>query len=600
TSSTNSSSVSRSFSYNIPSNQAFSLTFETTGNANYTEVDPNVIIIPTNIVFYIPITFTNPVATATAAPFVTNVIIDSAANAINETTAVNNIEFFDGTGNIVQSWLEGNILNENQNALLNSVAQNEYWVKLPLGIPASGNSNVFIGFAGNFPSAANDLWDCVNTGGAPQLTAIVPGYGRCDNGAQVFTFYSNFVGTTLPSGWSRGAGAAGNIVLSNGLQFQSKYAAINSLPVAINQITEAKVWDETGATATNTAGMVVGGSTSNAPVTAANWVHVGNAAGNLFNGIYLSLTTGHNAIAANGLAAPIATNDFMTMFNGNIVIGETAQPNNAVFYINGIVQNTIRTAQNVPLSTVTYPISFGSASASTTSFYVNWTRQRPYPPSGAMPTVTFGTPKNALVTTFTEAGLATGTTWNVVFGGNKLATKAAGSLVFTTNQAGGGTGGTNFFITNVVNSITFLLYQPNPQSGQVYSGNTEAITFNGCELVLTNTVVNFLTVSPGANAFTANLVTDTNNGPTVANILLDGTNWAFGATNYFVANTVWDFSSNPAGLSGNTLGLAPGNLVDTLNQIASGTAESIYFGTQVPALTAPDTYSQTITIENKC
>ncbi|MDE1833652.1 MAG: hypothetical protein KGH58_04515, partial [Candidatus Micrarchaeota archaeon] len=309
----NSTSISRAFSYTIPSNRSFSLTFETNGNANYTAVDPNVIIYPTGIVNYFSITLTNPSATATPAPFDANFLIDSTDNTVYETTSVNNIEFFDAGYNVLTSWLEGNILNENQNALtnLNSVLQNKYWVQLPNGIPGSGSVTIYIGFAGNFVGdsgslAQNMLMDCVNTGEAPQIS--VP-YGSCDTGANVFTTYWNFQGSTLPSGWDRQALAV-NVLVSNGLRFSGNLAVVNSLPMAINQITEAKIWPAIGVPKSelpaNTAGMMVaadfpGGGTSANAVTkfGLSLPTAGRSAGQMFNGIWLSLASAVNSISAS-------------------------------------------------------------------------------------------------------------------------------------------------------------------------------------------------------------------------------------------------------------------------------------------------------------
>ncbi|MDE1810699.1 MAG: hypothetical protein KGH66_01510 [Candidatus Micrarchaeota archaeon] len=120
-----------------------------------------------------------------------------------------------------------------------------------------------------------------------------------------------------------------------------------------------------------------------------------------------------------------------------------------------------------------------------------------------------------------------------------------------------------------------------------------------CTVTVSNTAINFGSVSPTSNAPTANAVTDTNAGGVPANILLDGTNWVYLSNSFFVSNTEWDFSSNP-GLSGNTLGIAPGNLVDTYNVIGSTQKVTLFFGIFVPPQQAVGTYTQTVTVENKC
>jgi len=136
-----------------------------------------------------------------------------------------------------------------------------------------------------------------------------------------------------------------------------------------------------------------------------------------------------------------------------------------------------------------------------------------------------------------------------------------------------------------------------------YSNTISAtLTVSGtCTVILSNTVVNFGSVQISGNAPTSSAVNDKNNGNNAANILLDGTNWLGTNTNtFFVSNTIWDFSSNTFTVSGNTLGLATGNLVDTGVVINPALGQDLFFGTQVPAQQNADTYSQTITIENLC
>jgi len=133
--------------------------------------------------------------------------------------------------------------------------------------------------------------------------------------------------------------------------------------------------------------------------------------------------------------------------------------------------------------------------------------------------------------------------------------------------------------------------------------NTVTATLNVpaiCTVALSTTLVNFGSVPITGNAPTANAVGDTNDGNIASNILLDGTNWISGGSNFFVSNTIWDFTTHAGGVKGNTLGLATGNLVDTQNVIGIGQLVNLFFGTQVPSQQAAGTYTQTITIENEC
>ena len=104
---------------------------------------------------------------------------------------------------------------------------------------------------------------------------------------------------------------------------------------------------------------------------------------------------------------------------------------------------------------------------------------------------------------------------------------------------------------------------------------------------------------------TSQVVTDTDTGGNIAaNILVDGGNWISGLNNFYVANTLWDGTSD-ATYIGNALQLDP-NIQDTNIQIAQPTpsapskSASIYFGLAVPAGQASGAYTQNIVFENKC
>ena len=63
---------------NVPITQNTTITFETKGDQNYAAVDPTIVILPTNIVEYIPITLTNIEAVA----YPTNAQVQVNVNAL--------------------------------------------------------------------------------------------------------------------------------------------------------------------------------------------------------------------------------------------------------------------------------------------------------------------------------------------------------------------------------------------------------------------------------------------------------------------------------------------------------------------------------------
>ena len=84
---------------------------------------------------------------------------------------------------VIKSWLESGASNR-------STATN-YWLLLPSGLDADTAVTVYLQIA----AAGSTAWDGVNTGVAPQLTGT---YGQYDNGANIFTNYVNFAGTSQP------------------------------------------------------------------------------------------------------------------------------------------------------------------------------------------------------------------------------------------------------------------------------------------------------------------------------------------------------------------------------------------------------------------
>ncbi len=147
------------------------------------------LIIPKNVLNFVPLTIKNSQSTATPSPFQQEVVVDSANYQQYEASNLQNVEFFYPNGTIIDSWLESG----NSNTATSSV----YWLKLS-GIPASSSITVYMGFA----SKSANLFNNTNDGEAPQLSST---YGEYDDGANVFL---NYYSGASDSGWTT-AGTAG-------------------------------------------------------------------------------------------------------------------------------------------------------------------------------------------------------------------------------------------------------------------------------------------------------------------------------------------------------------------------------------------------------
>src|SRR5438309_799964 len=173
--------------------------------------------LPSGIVAYVPITITNSQLTPTRAAFQQLVKVDSAAYADWEAPNLQNVEFFSLNGTVITSWLESGNSSRSRSTI--------YWLNLGNPIPGGSKVTVYMGFASTGSNLLNDR----TTGEAPQLS---PGYGEYDDGARVFLYYSDFAGSSLPTGWTSAPQQHLTNVsysVNNGLTFPSQPACCGSI-----------------------------------------------------------------------------------------------------------------------------------------------------------------------------------------------------------------------------------------------------------------------------------------------------------------------------------------------------------------------------------
>ena len=203
---------------------------------------------PPGVVDYVPITFTNNQNSALGTDSQLAIGVDSgniigfdaAAYQPYESCNLGNAEFFLANGTVLNSWMEGNIINENAanstctsdssaNALADS-ANVLYWVRIPTNTFLAADTGtatqntIYLGWAGTSTSLLSNTI----TGEAPQLSCPQPwntgtgcgygteSYGYYDNGNQVFNDYLDFSGATVPSSIYVGL-SYGNVIVDNGL-----------------------------------------------------------------------------------------------------------------------------------------------------------------------------------------------------------------------------------------------------------------------------------------------------------------------------------------------------------------------------------------------
>jgi hypothetical protein len=269
---------------------------------------------------------------------------------------IRQINFQDGNGNILPSWLEtaGTVLGSVSSTAVANVSRASYWINLPSSYGTiSPNATVTIYLVIN----KGLVWDGTVTGAQPMATST---YGQYDNGASVFNYYWNFAGTSLPSGWvtssSMSATVNNGVTLSASAGGQTFTYQANLTPPLTYEIY----------------GKVITPSTLNA---------------NLVADIYYPLLSWHDQVGEgyNG-------NHFLYYAIGSTSYYTNIPWNTNIFYLDGISWDGSLTYMYVNYTQLgkdtrsTSYVNIRVWQGSTTTF-IQWVRVRAYPPNGVMPVV---------------------------------------------------------------------------------------------------------------------------------------------------------------------------------------------------------------------
>jgi cell division septation protein DedD len=318
---------------------------------------------PSGILYFVPVTLTNSQAAATSAPFQAMIQVNSASYSSYEASNLQNIEFYDSSGNIIPSWLESG----NSASSTNTV----YWVSLANGIPADSSVTIYMGFA----STTTNLFNAQGTGEAPQLSSS---YGGYDDGATVFSFYDNFAGTTLSSKWTNFASTSTNVVTVNNKLTVAPETSSNNYPAIYSNTAFGQgVLDFYGV-------IPIGGNGYWVSVGLASTVNIADntAAIGDFGGSYGFLT--HTVGGSQGFASGLLFG-FNNIYS---IIIPSSTPSAISAQVNYLSTSTVSINSNLP----TLPQSFmiQNQLSGITMGPIYWIRDRAYPPFGVMPTVAFG------------------------------------------------------------------------------------------------------------------------------------------------------------------------------------------------------------------
>ncbi len=552
---TNAGTLQKQLSFpSIPVSQNATITFDAQGNANYTSIDPVAIIIPTEIVYYVPITYNNLQSTAVATGTPLYTAVNALAYKSYYTANVNNAEFFTPNGMLLDSWLEGNTANELQTSNLYTSTNLLYWVKAPANFLAASSSNtIYLGWAGNVVTPANNLLSNTITGVAPQLfgTTNAPGqyYSEYDDGNYVFSFYDDFfTASSLSSKWSSTHGGTVTLVVSNSVEIEATARHPAGI-VTASSYSSYPYWFEALllSSSTSSADKYTGPeeSTSNTFGTATDEYGYENGEGTM------STTTADvysASFAANGLGTftSLSTAATRPQVLGVAWAATGTQKYEYSAYTTSSGTNGLTIGNNY----------FSLIIANTTTSeaydaYYQWARARIYPPNGVNPTVTFGgTVSQVMSVSFNPPGnqvidlgqAMTGTA--TVSGGispytyNWIVTNSLGSKVFNSlvtsssasNTISNTLGKTGSYTVNLIVTDNGF---PNPQqvaeSFNVLVNNALSVSVSPASNTVTQGLTAYLTgtTSEGTPSYAYQWLATTANGDTYnslnANVLCAGT-----------------------------------------------------------------------------
>ena len=228
-----------------------------------------------------------------------------------------------------------------------------------------------------FASKTTNLFNNKTTGEAPQLSST---YAEYDDGANVFNFYDNFAGTTLPTGW-----VGNGYTINNGLSLPFSSYAVTTADYGLNA---SQILDFYGnfPLGTSRANAGVGYTTSSSAVTSSTAIQT-----------WFEINTG---LWSNGYAGGLVDQESAYKYTAALATGYNIytvywpSSSQASFNVNYGPSSTLTTdVYNLQL-----PIGGANTEGSQATigpFY--WIRVRAYPPNGVMPSVSFGSVQQVVI-----------------------------------------------------------------------------------------------------------------------------------------------------------------------------------------------------------
>ena len=344
---------------------------------------------------YVTITIANNQTSATPNPFQEKITWNPSSYTNYEASDLGNIRFYSDSAltTPLYAWLESCTPSLN-----NTATSATAWVKLTSPIAKSGGTlTIYMAFLSAGTDFDGNYW-----GTAPNLS---PKYGQYDNGANVFSFYDNFNGTSLSSKWKPIIGSGASITVNNGLNVTSTSA--NSTAYAF-VISATQPYPAVAETYTSSGNSILGVTTTNstntfvAPYTgySMDWY-------SSYDDLeYEASTGGTNVHSITQTTFPAG-------------IWQVTWSANASEYFADGVGNTYSGNYNSSVAIANYSIYVGQSNGVINSSIFRWARMRAYPPSNVMPSFSFGNVPSYVLNVVNQVTNA----WNVslqVYGSSNI------------------------------------------------------------------------------------------------------------------------------------------------------------------------------------
>jgi hypothetical protein len=310
----------------------------------------------------VSITITNSQSSPTGSSFQQLISFSPSSYSTYEASNLGNIRFYSGSTEL-NSWCESGCSSSSGSA--------NFWVTIPGGVPANGNTVVNMEFL-----STSTNYDGVHAGEAPQLSCNNPlnpatgcaagQYGEYDNGASVFGFYDNFAGTSLSGSWSQ-FGTAQTTVVANGVTMSGAHSWGGYINSATGGYSGATAVIDAYVSGMGSSGYIFG---------------TGQYTGTLYDCGY----DGANVWDMGHVSSGSETSS----------LGGSGSCSNNVFYILSGLNSGSAQKFLVNYGSIVSGSSTDTANSNIMLFSwagpttFQWVRARAYPPNGVMPTTSFG------------------------------------------------------------------------------------------------------------------------------------------------------------------------------------------------------------------